>query len=205
MGTAVTLPLASTEEQARARILDAAFECARQYGLGRTTMGDVAKHARLARQSVYRYFPNKHELFFALVLREEEKLIATVRRAIAPHANLREAIEAAFLASLRALRAHPLLDRVMATEPQELLPYLTIEANPVLELSMRIMEEVLRERAPDVPPRLAHRASETCARVFTSYAITPPADDPAEVAATLAELFTNGLEGSIRPRTKEER
>jgi AcrR family transcriptional regulator len=183
----------SAEVETRARILDAAFECAARFGLARTTMADVAKQARLARQSVYRYFPTRHDLFQAVVLREEQRMISTVRRAVAPHAGLRPAMEAGFLAALRGMRAHPLLDRVMATEPQELLPYLTTEANPVLELSTRIMEEILAERAPGVPAHLAHRASETCARVLTSYAITPPADDPSEVAATLAELLCDGL------------
>jgi AcrR family transcriptional regulator len=196
MGTTLLERPSSAEAETRARILDAAFECAARFGLARTTMADVAKQARLARQSVYRYFPSRHELFLALVLREEEKMISTVRRAIAPHEDLRDAMEAAFSASLRAMRAHPLLDRVMATEPHELLPYLTTEANPVLELSMRIMEEIIRERAPEVPAEIAHRFAETCARVFTSYAVTPPKDDPARIASSLAELFCRGLEGA---------
>lgn len=180
-------------EATRERILDAAFDCAARFGLGRTTMADVAQQARLSRQSVYRYFPSKHELFLALVLREEQALIGTVRRAMAPHAELRPAMQAAFEATLRAMRAHPLLDKVLATEPQELLPYLTIEANPVLELSTRVMLEIAAERAPHVPEPIARRFAETCARVFTSYAITPPSEDAGEVAATLAELFCDGI------------
>lgn len=182
------------EDSTRARIVQAAFACAQRWGLSRTTMADVATEARLSRQSLYRYFPSRHDLLLALVLREEEAMIVTVRRAMEPHAELQPSMQAAFAACLRALRAHPLLDKVLATEPQELLPYLTTEANPVLELSMRIMDEIAAERAPDVPPRLRKRFNETCARVLTSYAITPPADDPDAVAAELAELFCNGLE-----------
>jgi AcrR family transcriptional regulator len=189
-----TGPAAQTAEEAtRARILDAALECATRFGLGRTTMGDVAAEARLSRQTLYRYFPNKHDLLLAVVIREEQQLIETVRRAMEPHPDLRPAMEAAFAATLKAFRAHPLLDKVMATEPQELLPYLTVEANPVLDLSMRVMEQIVAERAPEIPPGLARRFAETCARVFTSYAITPPTDDPVQVAAGLAELFCNGL------------
>ena len=183
----------SAEEATQARILDAAFACAGRIGLVRTTMADVAREARLSRQTVYRYFPSKHDLFMALVIREEEVLMAQVRAAIRPHRELRPAVEASFRTILRAMRAHPLLDRVMATEPHELLPYLTVEANPVREMGIRMMEEVFSTRMEGVSPMLAHRAAEISSRLVTSYAIMPPDDDPDVVAGQLAELVCNGL------------
>lgn len=183
----------NAEETTRNRILEAAMECAARFGLGRMTMHDVAAEARLSRQSVYRYFPSKHELLMELVLREETRMIATVRKAMAPHPTLRPAMEAAFRASLRAMRAHPLLDKVMATEPHELLPYLTVEANPVLDLSTKILQQIANERAPGMPEQMRRRFAETCARVFTSYAITPPLDDADTVASELAALFCDGM------------
>lgn len=181
------------EDSTRDRILDAAFECAARYGLGRTTMADVAREARLSRQSLYRYFPSRHDLILALVLREEQTMIGIVHRAMEPHDELQPAMAAAFTATLKAMRAHPLLDKVLASEPQELLPYLTTEANPVLEMSQNVMLQITAERAPHVSPPVARRFAETCARVFTSYAITPPSDEPETVADTLAELFCEGL------------
>jgi AcrR family transcriptional regulator len=181
------------EEATRARILDAAFSCAGRIGLARTTMADVAREARLSRQTVYRYFASKHDLFMALVIREEQVLLERVREAIEPHRDLRPAVEAAFRTILHAMRAHPLLDRVMATEPQELLPYLTVEQDPVREMGIRMMEEVFATRSEHVSPALAHRAAEICSRLVTSYAITPPDDDPDVVAGQLAELVCNGL------------
>src|SRR5438874_4984144 len=99
-------PLYEVEEPApqdatRARILDAVFSCAERFGLGRTTIADVAKEARLSRQTVYRYFPSRHDLLAALVLREEERLVESVRRATEPYTELRPALEAAFTASLK--------------------------------------------------------------------------------------------------------
>ena len=183
----------SAEEAAKGRILDAAFASAERIGLGRLTMADVAREARLSRQTVYRYFSSKHDLFMALVIREEEVLFQQLQTAIAPHRELRPAVEAAFRTMLRAMRAHPLLDRVMATEPQELLPYLTVEANPVRDMGVRAMEQVFSERMEVVSPMLAHRAAELCSRLITSYAIMPPDDDPDVVAVQLAELVCNGL------------
>ena len=186
------LPL-SAEEVTRGRILDAAFACAGRFGIGKLTMSDVARESRLSRQTVYRYFPSKHDLFMALVIREEQVLFTQLQDAIAPHRELRPAVEAAFRTMLRAMRAHPLLDRVMATEPQELLPYLTVEANPVRDMGIRVMEQVFSERMEGVSPMLAHRAAEICSRLITSYAIQPPDDDPDVVAGQLAELVCNGL------------
>jgi AcrR family transcriptional regulator len=189
---------ASQEEATRARILDAAFACAERFGVGRTTISDVAREARLSRQTLYRYFDSKHDLFMALVIREEQVLFEQFKRAIAPHRDLRPAVEAAFRTMLVAMRAHPLLDRVMATEPQELLPYLTIEANPVRDMAVRMMEQVFSERAHGVSPVLAHRAAEISSRLVTSYAIMPPDDAPEVVAAQLAELVCNGLSKEAR-------
>src|SRR4029077_6808747 len=98
---------AAPEDATRFRILDAVFACAERFGLGRTTIADVAKEARLSRQTVYRYFPSRHDLLAALVLREEERLVAHVRTAIEPHAELRPALEAAFTMSLKTFREHP--------------------------------------------------------------------------------------------------
>src|SRR6266498_2537971 len=128
----------------RARILDA----------------DVSKEARLSRQTVYRYFPGRHALLAALVLREEERIIAAVKQAIEPHRELRPAMEAAFVTTLKTFREHPLLDKVMAAEPQELLPFLTVEANPVMSLGIRLTEQVFSTRTHDVPIALMHRAAE---------------------------------------------
>ena len=183
----------SQEEATRARILDAAFACAGRHGVGRTTLSDVAREARLSRQTLYRYYASKHDLFMALVIREEKVLFEQLKRAIAPHKELRPAVEAAFRTMLVAMRAHPLLDRVMASEPQELLPYLTVEANPVRDMAVRMMEQVFAERAAGVSPILAHRAAEISSRLITSYAIMPPDDDAEVVAAELAELVCNGL------------
>ncbi|MGI8793766.1 MAG: TetR/AcrR family transcriptional regulator, partial [Acidimicrobiales bacterium] len=42
---------------ARERLLEAAYACVGRYGLGKTTMDDVAREAGMSRATVYRYFP----------------------------------------------------------------------------------------------------------------------------------------------------
>ncbi|HEY8800168.1 MAG TPA: TetR family transcriptional regulator, partial [Candidatus Limnocylindrales bacterium] len=107
------------------RILDAAFGCIESVGLARTTVEDVARAAGLSRQSVYRYFPTKDHLIMGLVLREEERFLDGIRMAFERDTDLRQAIEDSLLFCLRFARQHPLLDRLLQTDPGTLLPYLT--------------------------------------------------------------------------------
>src|SRR5207245_9042434 len=95
--------------------------------------------------------------------------------------------------SPRKLGQNPLLDKVMASDHHEPLPDLPVEANPVMSMGMPLTAQVLATRAGHVPQRLRHRAAEICARVFISYAISPPDEANEVVAASLAELVCNGL------------
>src|SRR5438552_11690887 len=115
----------------RLRILDATFGAVRDFGVSRTTVEDVAQRAGLSRQTVYRYFPSKDHLILALVLREEEKFLSGVRTAFSATADLEDACYRSFLFCLRFAREHPLLDRLLASDPETLLPYLTTRAGPV--------------------------------------------------------------------------
>jgi AcrR family transcriptional regulator len=56
----------SREGETRARILDAAIECFTQFGNDKTTLNDVAGVAGLARQTIYRYFPDRASLLEAV-------------------------------------------------------------------------------------------------------------------------------------------
>lgn len=181
------------EQDRREAILEAAFDCAGRFGIARMTMSDVAAAAKLSRQTVYRYFPTKHALLGALVVREDERLVQRVRIAVKAHTTLHASIEAGVLASLEWMREHPLLDPLMKAEPEELLPYLTVEAHPLLAIGRRTAEAIFRERLPKAPPERIRAAAETFARVMQSYAITPPAEEPEDVARALADLFADAL------------
>lgn len=189
MATATT----TTGEGTRARILDAAFEAVSTFGLSRLTVDDVARLAGLARQSVYRYFGSKDELMVALVVREEEAFLDGVRKAQARHTELEAAMREAVLFCLRTLREHPLLDRLLASEPESLLPYLTTRAGPVVARAREVLEDLAAERA-GVRSGLVHRTADVAVRAIISYALTPSDDDPEDVARELARILASALE-----------
>jgi AcrR family transcriptional regulator len=183
----------------RTRILDAAFRTVATYGLSRFTVDDVARTADLSRQTVYRYFDSKDALIVALVFREEEEFIEGVRRAHAEAATLVDAMERAMLYCLRLAREHPLLDRLLESEPEVLLPYLTTRAGGLIARGRAVIEELAAARS-DVRPELVHRAADLATRAVISYVLTPGDDAPEGVARETATV----LSAVLRKRRKEE-
>lgn len=183
----------------RSRILDAAFRTVATFGLSRLTVDDVARAAALSRQTVYRYFESKDALIVALVYREEEAFLEGVRRAHADAATLEEAMERAILFCLRLAREHPLLDRLLESEPEVLLPYLTTRGAGLIVRGRGLIEELARGR-DDVKPDLIPRMADLAVRAIVSYTLTPGDDPPEQVAQETARVIA----AAVGKRRKEE-
>ena len=54
--------LEQTSEEIKNQILDAAFERFGRYGIGKTTMVEIAKDCDMSAGNLYRYYPNKKEI-----------------------------------------------------------------------------------------------------------------------------------------------
>jgi len=180
----------TTEPSIRQRLLDAALETASINGLAKLSVGDVARRADLSRQTLYRYFPSKDALVAELVVAETTTLMEQVITAAVPHEDPQQALEAALLAALLATREHPLLDRLLRTEPEALLPLLTTDTSPVMSQVRAVVEVILAERTPDlaVDAVAMRRFADILTRLLVSYAISAP-DDPPEVVAHFVSMF----------------
>jgi AcrR family transcriptional regulator len=173
--------------------MDAAMGAVATYGLSRFTMDDVARAAALSRQSVYRYFETKDALIVALVEREDEVFLEGVRRTHDPSDPLESAIEKAVLFCLKAAREHPLLDRLLASEPEALLPYITTRGQGLVARARETLEALISERT-DVRPDLVHRVADLAVRAIISYTLTPSDDPPPAVARGLARILSSALQ-----------
>jgi AcrR family transcriptional regulator len=79
---------ASQEERFRRqeradRILDAAAELILRWGYRKTTIDDIARHARVAKGTIYLHWKTREDLFMALIIREDLKLAEDMKRRIA--------------------------------------------------------------------------------------------------------------------------
>lgn len=181
------------EPETRDRILDATVEAIAIHGLSRLSVEDAASQAGVSRQTVYRYFDSRDDLIRAAIVREEEELMARIAAAARRHDDLRPSVEAAILEALRGARDHPLLDRLLATEPEALLPALLHGRGPVLPAALPVLEELISERIPHLSPALIHRAADATARLLVSYAVNPTDEPLEQVATELADLLVHGL------------
>lgn len=175
----------------RERMLDAAFEAVADFGLSRLTMEDVASRAECSRQTLYRYFPARDDLLAALVLREEERLLDGVRGVFASNADLETAVRQAVAFVLSSAREHPLLDRLLRTDPDILLPHLTILGGPVVARAREVLVGVLAERGLD--PAAVAPVADAAARLLLSHILNPTDERPDAVADTLADILVRAL------------
>lgn len=172
----------------RDQLLTAAFEAATLHGIARLSMAEVAQRAGLSRQTLYRHFPSKDILIAEVVERETATLISRVTAAAAEHGDPRASFEAGVLASLIAVREHPLLDRLLTTEPDTLLPLLTTDGGPVLRMAREIVLVIVDQHRIVHDPTELRRFADVVSRLLVSYAIAPP-DDPPEVVAQFLTQF----------------
>ena len=94
------------EDELRSRILDAADACISRYGVQKTTIDDVAKKARVARATLYKYVPGgRDELVLAVLLREAERNIDVVLTAMQRADTLEDSLTAGVLASVDRIRS----------------------------------------------------------------------------------------------------
>jgi AcrR family transcriptional regulator len=157
------------------KILDAALAQFEEFGLRRTTMEDVAGRAGVSRVTIYRRFPSKDGLIEAVLLREALGFFAELDAAVEPYEATDDRLVEGFAFTLDFLRDHALLQRLLRSEPDALLPHLTIEGGPIIAaartfLAERLGQEVLEGR---LPPLDVEVAGELLSRVVLSFILTP--------------------------------
>lgn len=133
---------------AKERLLEAAFACVGRYGLAKTTMEDVSREARLSRATVYRYFPGgKDQLVQEVVAWEVGRFFDRLTRAVAHHTDLTDLLAETLVFAHRAVREHVVLQKILQTEPERLLPILTTQNARLIALVKQFLALAM-QRAP---------------------------------------------------------
>ncbi len=164
-------------DEARERILGAAIAQVEDFGVRRFTIDDVSRRVGLSRVTIYRHFPKKDRLIEAVLLHELHRYLRAIEAAIEPCQTLEERLVEGFVFALGFLREHTVLNRLLRTEPELLLPMLTINAAPVLAAGREFIASFARVEAQQGGLPLSEEKiaglSELLARAVLSFLLTP--------------------------------
>jgi len=185
------------------RVLDAALARFEDFGIQRTTMEDVARHAGVSRVTIYRRFPRKERLVEAVILREAQRFFAELEAAVARLESVEDRIVEGFAHTLAAAREQRLLNRLLRTEPEMLLPHLTVDGGLVLSAGTEFLARQMRIARSGVPARETRAVAEVVARLVLSFLLTPESvvalDSPREARRFarryIAPLMTGAAPG----------
>ena len=185
----------------RAQLIEAAATITCESGWAAVTMGKVANRAGFSRQTVYNEVGSKPALGQAMVMRELDRFLAAVEEELDSHDDLVEAIRSAADRILRMAKANPLLDAVLASahgvsrgergSDNELLPFLTTDAAPLISAATGVIAERLPVRFPDtgLDEREATIAIDSVVRLVLSH-VMQPGDEPTRTADAIAWIVS---------------
>ncbi|MET8845764.1 TetR family transcriptional regulator [Amycolatopsis sp. NPDC004625] len=163
----------------RDRLLDAATVLIAGEGWAAVTMGKLAAHVGVSRQTVYNELGSKAELAEALLLRETERFAERVTEVAAAHPGRAvDGVTAAFRETLEAARVNPLLLIALGC-PQggrdDFLPLLTTRPEGVLARSVDTVAAVFARVYPEagLTPSEWTVAVEAVVRLLLSHLVQP--------------------------------
>jgi AcrR family transcriptional regulator len=161
------------------RILAATLEQAELVGIRRTTMEDVARRSGLGRATLYRRFPTKSALIDAVVLAEARRYLAGSTQARSHGDTLEDRVVYGTVFTVSFLREHALLRKLLRTEPETILPSLTVDAGAILDFATDHASAELRTElygAAATTPQQEHHlrtVAELHTRLTLSFIVTP--------------------------------
>ena len=183
-------------DSVRQRLVEAAYACVSRHGMAKTTVEDVARQAGLSRATAYRAFPGgREEILAATVAWAVTDFFLRLQEKVAGADGLEEVMERGLAFARRSIVEHEVLQRVMLTEPDRLLPALTVESNRIRDGIALFLAPYLAERgvAPGVD---VAEAADVLARMVLSYISAPgrwDLDDPAQVSRLVRSELLAGV------------
>jgi len=189
-------------DEARTRILDAAYEQFCRMGIQRSTMEDVARRAGVSRITVYRRFTTKDALVEQVVRREFRRYFDRFLVEIEQAETAADRVVLGFVSSLRAIRRNPLIGGMIATEPDVVVPSMISDGGRTLATVRQFVAGQLRyeQRAGNAPSDLdTDLVAEMMVRISASFLAVPSHLIDLDDDEQLAELARRFLVPMLEP------
>jgi AcrR family transcriptional regulator len=158
------------------RILEAALDQFTEFGLRRSTMDDVASRAGLGRATLYRRFGDKDQLIQAVIARESQYYLHLIEQRLEDFTSSVDALVESFVLAVHLAHAHPLLERLLTSEPADILPFLTnrLPRNLVTYARLYLADQIRKAQdAEHLHPRRADYTAELLIRMVQSFVLSP--------------------------------
>jgi len=108
------------KERKRIRIIEAATELFIRQGYRKTTMDEVARHAGVAKGTLYLYVKTKAELMVLAIVEEKKTYMEAMKDVLAPGLDPRERLRRYLLMVLTFATEMPLMSRLMSGDREVL-------------------------------------------------------------------------------------
>ena len=176
------------------RVIDATLRCVARWGIGKTTLDDVAREAGCGRASIYRAFRGgKQEVLTATLQRELVGAVAAIDAAVRDLDSLEEVLVAGTMTAARLVTDHAALGFMLANEPI------------AFERMARVFDAAAACAAPHlarfIPTHEVPRAAEWVSRVVLTYAFNPPRTVDIRNADDARRLVRDYLLPALAPTT----
>lgn len=180
------------------RLLDAAATLLAQHGIRRTSMEDIARHARCARPTIYRHYPTRDALLGALLLRETGRFLEDLEE-MQERSTAARVLEDSFVFTIHHMREHPIARGLLTLEPEAILPLLSGTSGGAMAV---IVDAVAAIVARQMDNRIIRRTdpkivAEAFVRFVASFVFLPHiALDPSDekvMRKLFRETFLRGL------------
>ena len=165
--------MADGAHETETAILDAALAEVLAHGIRRTTASDIARRCGIARQTLYRYWPDAQAIFAALVTRE---LVAALPTDAAHAADLAGMVEL-LVETADRIRRMPLVDRLRDTDPELFARYI-LDQKPGAKIAVPNVPPIERKKVADEVATPMSRGSTEFCIASTSTCMTRPIPAP---------------------------
>lgn len=164
-----------TQDETHGRIIDAAHDLFLSFGIRRTTIEDIAKKAGIGRPTLYRRFADKDAIMQAVIMRESQRLIHDVAAQVSGIHDPAHMLVRAFVVATTTVSSHALTKRLLETEPELILPFMTIKAGPFIDVGHFFIGPAVKQMQAEghFTGHDIDYLLETLARLFISIVITP--------------------------------